>query len=279
MDEKGLGERLQDARKHKRITQQELCQTSGLSYSTLAKIERGAIKSPSIFTVARVAESLGLSLDELMGLTTHPTKGKLVSQRGAKFVFFDVNGCLVQFTHHSFLRLANESGIPVDVIQGLYWEYNDSINRGEKDVEDLNTALSAALGMEVDWLDYYLETVEPIPGMADLLQWASERYKIGLLTNTMPGFVEALQAREKIPHVNFDVIIDSSVVGMVKPEPNIYQLAQERSGVEGGEILFVDDLSSNIVAAKPLGWHTIWFDPYRPEESIASIRLALEPAN
>ena len=95
----------------------------------------------------------------------------------------------------------------------------------------------------------------------------------------MPGFVEAFQAREKIPHVNFDVIIDSSVVGMVKPEPSIYQLAQDRSGVEGGEILFVDDLSSNIVAAKPLGWHTIWFDPYRPEESIASIRLALEPAN
>lgn len=277
MDEKGLGQRLQDARKQRHITQQELCQRSDLSYSTLAKIERGAIKSPSIFTVARVAEALELSLDELMGLTATP-KGKRTSKRGTKFVFFDVNGCLVQFTHHSFLRLANDSGIPVDVIQGLYWEYNDAINRGEKDVDDLNTALSAALGMDVDWLDYYLETVEPIPGMADLLQWASEHYKIGLLTNTMPGFIQALQARELIPHVPFDIIIDSSEVGMVKPEPQMYALAQEKAGVDGSEILFVDDLSSNIVAAKPFGWHTIWFDPYRPEESIASIRTALEPA-
>jgi HAD superfamily hydrolase (TIGR01509 family) len=278
MDEKSLGQRLQDVRRQRHVTQQELCQKSGLSYSTLAKIERGAIKSPSIFTVARVAESLSLSLDELMGFTIRPAKGSITSKRGTKFVYFDVNGCLVQFTHHSFLRLANESGVPVDIIQGLYWEYNDAINKGEKDVEELNAALSKTLNMEVDWLDYYLETVEPIPGMADLLEWASERYAIGLLTNTMPGFVEALQAREKIPPVIFDAIIDSSVVGAIKPEAHIYELAQERSGVEGKEVLFVDDLSSNLVAAKPFGWHTIWFDPYRPEESIASIRLALEPS-
>ena len=47
--EVGLGRRLQEARKKANFTQQELCQKAGLSYSTLAKIERGAIKSPSIF--------------------------------------------------------------------------------------------------------------------------------------------------------------------------------------------------------------------------------------
>lgn len=278
MDEKGLGQHLQDARKQRHITQQELCQKSGLSYSTLAKIERGAIKSPSIFTVARVAAVLDISLDQIMGLSGQPLRKKLVSKRGTKFVYFDVNGCLVQFTHQSFSKLAEKSGVPVDVIQGIFWEYNDAINKGEKSVDELNVALSKALHMDIDWLDYYLDTVQPVPGMADLLTWASERYSVGLLTNSMPGFVEALQAREKIPPITFDVIIDSSVVGTIKPEPHIYELAEEHSGFIGSELLYVDDLSSNLVAAKPFGWHTIWFDPYRPEESIASIRLALDPA-
>jgi len=45
-DEKALGQRLQKARQNAGLTQQELCQKAGLSYSTLAKIERGAIKAP-----------------------------------------------------------------------------------------------------------------------------------------------------------------------------------------------------------------------------------------
>ena len=69
MNEKGLGLRLQKARKAAGLTQQELCQKSGLSYSTLAKIERGAIKSPSIFTIHQIAMVLNLGIDELLGIT------------------------------------------------------------------------------------------------------------------------------------------------------------------------------------------------------------------
>jgi transcriptional regulator with XRE-family HTH domain len=49
--EKALGKRLQEARQKAGLTQQQMCHKAGLSYSTLAKIERGAIKAPSIFTV------------------------------------------------------------------------------------------------------------------------------------------------------------------------------------------------------------------------------------
>lgn len=155
-------------------------------------------------------------------------------------------------------------------------EFDDAVNRGNRSVEDMNAALSQALGMDVDWLDCYLNTVQEIPGMVDLVAWAHEHYHVGLLSNSMPGFIEALQARGKIPQIQFDVIVDSSQVGMVKPERRIYEIAAEQTGVAHSEILFVDDLSTNLVAAKEFGWHTIWFDPYRPEESISSIRQALE---
>lgn len=279
MDEVGLGKALQGARKAAGMTQQDLCHAAQLSYSTLAKIERGAIKSPSVFTVARIAQVLNSSVDALLGLQTAPAaqNGKKTAKSGAQFVFFDVNGCIVQFTHNAFAKLSQEYNISVSQIQAVFWEYDEDINRGTKQVEDLNRALSELLGAPIDWLDYYLQTTEPIGGMHELLTWAAEHYKIGLLTNSMPGFVDALRATGKIPDVTFDVIIDSSVVGATKPDTAIYEAALEQSSYSGSEILFVDDLQANLAAAqRQFNWNTIWFDPYRPDISIATIRQALE---
>jgi transcriptional regulator with XRE-family HTH domain len=73
MDEKTLGSRLQLARRRAGLTQQELCQKAGLSYSTLAKIERGAIKSPSVFTVAAIAGATNTSIEDLLNLQRQQT--------------------------------------------------------------------------------------------------------------------------------------------------------------------------------------------------------------
>src|SRR5258708_5653877 len=132
MDEKGLGKRLQQARQAAGLTQQSLCQKAGLSYSTLAKIERGAIKAPSVFTIGQLAAVLGTSLDALVGTAYIPTTtSKIHSKSGISFAFFDINGCLVRFFHKAFTRLAEESGAPADVIETTFWHYNDAVCRGE----------------------------------------------------------------------------------------------------------------------------------------------------
>src|SRR5690606_32741968 len=104
------------------LTQQELCQKSGLSYSTLAKIERGAIKSPSIFTVQQIAATIGVSIDELIG--NNPIKAVVVekkrSKNGVSFVYFDVNGCLVRFFHRAFSAIAQETGVSSDVVETTF---------------------------------------------------------------------------------------------------------------------------------------------------------------
>src|SRR3954471_18369547 len=109
MDEVGLGKRLQEARKSAGLTQQDLCQRAGLSYSTLAKIERGAIKAPSIFTIQSIAGALSTNLNDLMG-DFGPTRAAITtpkkrSKNGVRFVYFDINGCLIRFFHPAFTRL------------------------------------------------------------------------------------------------------------------------------------------------------------------------------
>ena len=278
VDEKGLGLRLQAARKAAGLTQQELCQKAHLAYSTLAKIERGAIKAPSIFTIQSIADTVGLSLDELIG-SNAPAKPKLAkktSKSGITFVYFDINGCLVRFFHQAFGRLGQETGVAVDQIETTFWHYNDAVCRGEMSMNDFNKAYSKRLGLEsLDWQRYYLDAVEPIAEMQTFLPWASEYYEVGLLSNIMPGFIEALQAAGKVPTLPYRSIVDSSVVKAIKPEPEIYRIAQQMAGVPAEQILLVDDSRTNLMAAEKSGWNVLWFDDYQPAESVDHIKQAL----
>ncbi|HJQ09209.1 MAG TPA: HAD-IA family hydrolase [Candidatus Saccharimonadales bacterium] len=281
MDEKGLGRRLQAARLSVGLTQQALCQKAGLSYSTLTKIERGAIRSPSIFTIQSIASALGVGLDVLMGSAPAATPApKQRSKSGVSFVYFDINGCLVRFFHRAFTKLSDVTGAPADIIETTFWHYNDLVCRGEMDLAAFNRKLAHELRTDtpVDWQDYYLDAIEAIPVMQELAQWAATHYRVGLLTNIMPGFIDVMIQKGFIPNVPYDAIIDSSQVKAIKPEAKIYTLATEEAHCPAGEILLIDDSRVNLMAAEKHGWHVLWFDDYRPDESVARIRGALEPA-
>lgn len=282
MDEKGLGKRLQDARRAAGLTQQDLCQRANLSYSTLAKIERGAIKSPSIFTIQNIAAALGVSLDVLIGapsptLLVTAIEKKHQSKSGVKFVYFDINGCLVHFFQGAFVKLAADTNMPADAIETAFWHYNDEVCRGTIALNDFNRAFAERIGVDdLDWAEYYFNAIEPVEGMKELVEWTAKNYHVGLLTNIMPGFVATMRERKLLPTVNYEHIIDSSEVGAIKPEPQIYEIAVQKAGFEPHEILLIDDSRPNLMAAEKFDWHVLWFDSYRPVEAIGRIRSALE---
>jgi FMN phosphatase YigB (HAD superfamily) len=285
MDEKGLGKRLQMARQNAGLTQQALCHKADISYSTLTKIERGAIKAPSIFTIQNIAEALGIGLDELMAGTggssksSHSGGGKKRSKSGVSFVYFDINGCLVRFFHRAFTRLSEDTGAAADTVETVFWHYNDLVCKGEMSLAEFNQKLTEELGAIelIDWKSYYMEAIEPIPAMHELVRWAAQNYRVGLLTNIMPGFVPEMLERGLLPNVAYDAIVDSSEVHAIKPEPEIYEIAAERAHCSPAEILFIDDSRANLMAAGKQDWHVLWFDDSHPEEAAERIRSALEP--
>ena len=277
--EKSLGLRVQQARKEAGYTQQQLCQDSGLSYSTLAKIERGAIKAPSVFTIQQIAQSLGISMDELAGVqkASEHKKPKKRSKGGIEFVYFDINGCLVHFYHRAFTTLADSTGATVDEVETTFWKYNDLVCRGDMSIAEFNNILGEKLNTKnLNWTEYYMKAVEPIEETMELVKWAAEHYRIGLLSNIMPGFIEEMLKRKLLPDLEYDAVIDSSSTGYIKPEEEIYKKAQEMSGANSEEILFVDDSRANVMAAGQMGWHVLWFDDSHPAESVKRIRQTLE---
>ncbi len=63
---KSIGDKIKAWRKKRDITQDALAKKADIPYTTLAKIESGVIQNPSIQSVSKIADGLGVSLDELM---------------------------------------------------------------------------------------------------------------------------------------------------------------------------------------------------------------------
>jgi len=279
MDEKTLAKRLQLARRRAGLTQQELCHKASLSYSTLAKIERGAIKTPSVFTIAAIAEATQTPMEELLGLKSKiavSTEPKKTSKTGVKFVYFDINGVLLHFFERVYAQIARDADKPSDVVETIFWRYHGAINRGIMSMREFNAKLAKEYEIkDFDWQKYYLANVEQTPGTDKLIKWVATHYEVGILTNSMPGTVDDLKAGGFIPDIPYTAVADSSKIGAIKPERRIYEAATQLASVKPKEILLVDNERPNLTAADHQGWQVLWFDDYHPEESIARIKKVL----
>jgi HAD superfamily hydrolase (TIGR01509 family) len=89
-----------------------------------------------------------------------------------------------------------------------------------------------------------------------LLRRLAERFRLGVVSNSY-GNMPMLLAEARLGP--FDVVIDSAVAGIAKPDPAIYALAAERLGVAPGAILHVgDSWERDVVPAAAAGMRTAW---------------------
>jgi putative hydrolase of the HAD superfamily len=71
----------------------------------------------------------------------------------------------------------------------------------------------------------------------------------------------------------FDVVLESSRLGLRKPEPAFYELACERLDVKPDEAVFLDDLGVNLKPAKAMGMTTIKVSD--PDTAIAELETVV----
>ena len=88
------------------------------------------------------------------------------------------------------------------------------------------------------------------------------RLKIGLITNNVASPDSAglnPSGRDAVLGL-FHEVIESSKVGMRKPDPAIYRMMCDALGVAPAQAVFLDDLGVNLKPARALGMHTIKVD-------------------
>ena len=139
------------------------------------------------------------------------------------------------------------------------------LERSEVSVEEFSELFaeeSAMLGHRVpgaEVLTCFLSS-RVRPEMLEAIRRCSMRLKTGLLTNnfvTIEGrpVTDSRELGTVLEH--FDVIIESSQVGVRKPDPRFYELACARLEIRPSEAVFLDDLGVNLKPARAMGMKTI----------------------
>lgn len=113
---------------------------------------------------------------------------------------------------------------------------------------------------------------KPVPGMRELLRALHERgVKLGVLTNSEG------RAKELVDELGFgsflDVVVDSGLEGIEKPDPRIFARLAERLNCSCAEIVHVgDSYEADVLGALGAGMIPIWFLPELPTTLPPAVR-------
>ena len=105
------------------------------------------------------------------------------------------------------------------------------------------------------------------------------RYQLLLLSNTNDLHARQFTAQFADVFAHFDKLVLSHEIGLRKPSPAIFAYCERVAGVPPGEVLFIDDLPTNVQAARDYGWGGIVYRPgtdLTPQLAAAGVVLAPE---
>ena len=108
--------------------------------------------------------------------------------------------------------------------------------------------------------------------LVDFIRSLRPRRKTGVISNAWPDSRQYLTDKKLIDA--FDALIISSEVGLMKPDPRIYQLALDKLGVAAKEAVFVDDAAINVDAARALGMQGVLFR--EPRRALSDLKEILK---
>lgn len=205
-------------------------------------------------------------------------------------VIFDFGGVVTSSPFEAFDRMEAERGLPRGLVRGINAADPDGnawarFERAEIDAATFDRLFAdeaRALGHELpgaDVLALLAGDVRPAV-VAAIDRLKADGYALGCITNNVPSGegpsmaltpdraagIAAILAR-------FDRVIESSKVGVRKPNPRIYAMMTDALGVDSAECVYLDDLGVNCKPAAAMGMTAIKVTS--GEQAIADLERAL----
>jgi putative hydrolase of the HAD superfamily len=184
--------------------------------------------------------------------------------------FFDFGGVILSSPFEAFNRYEREHDLPQGLIRTINstnpdanaWARFERSEVGFDEFCDLFEAEARQLGHELAARDVIPLLAGDIRDeMVEALRRCSEVLVTACLTNNWVAFDDVPSdgragGRDHVLGL-FDHVIESSKVGVRKPDPAFYELACSTAGVEPTEVVFLDDLGVNLKPAREMGMTTI----------------------
>ena len=199
-------------------------------------------------------------------------------------VLWDFGGVILTSPFEAFRRYESATGLPQDFIRTINstnphsnaWALLERSDISTKEFDELFAQESSARGHRVPGADVLALLAGDIrPNMVAALDAViAAGFKTACLTNNMVTtnndmvttsdntVTTSESSNERASTLTavmnrFDVIVESSKVGVRKPEPRFYEIACEMLDVSPGECVFLDDLGINLKPAAAMGMRTI----------------------
>ena len=180
-------------------------------------------------------------------------------------VLWDFGGVILTSPFEAFAHFERNNGLPDAFLRSVNatnphdnaWAHLERNTIGPAEFDTQFATESEALGHRVAGADVLaLLSGEVRPEMVTALDRVKEA---GLLTACLTNNVVGGDPRPDVADVmkRFDQVVESSKVGVRKPEPRFYEIACELLVVEPGECVFLDDLGINLKPASAMGMRTI----------------------
>ncbi len=150
---------------------------------------------------------------------------------------------------------------------------------GKRSEEELQKSLGQITGMDLAQVDAFMHDLweeylgELNTELAAYFSSLRPRYQTALLSNSYVGARSQEQERYHFDEMT-DLIIYSHEEGTAKPERRIFELTCERLGVQPEEMVFLDNIEPNVIAAREFGIHAILFQ--ETAQAIADVQIYLE---
>lgn len=188
-------------------------------------------------------------------------------------VIWDFGGVLTTSPFEAFSRYEVANSLPKDFVRSVNavniqenaWA---KLERSEVTADEFDVLFrdeSRALGHEVPGKDILgLLSGDVRPAVVKALETCKAHVKVGCITNNAPvgkgaGMSSDANKAAQVSEIMtlFDHVIESSKLGIRKPDPRIYALMCEALDVDPKHCVYLDDLGINLKPARAMGMHTI----------------------
>jgi putative hydrolase of the HAD superfamily len=183
-------------------------------------------------------------------------------------VIFDLGGVVFPSPFEAFDAHDREAGFPDGTVRGIIRTSSETgawaaLERGELALTEFHAQLEAEareVGVQLDAARLMATVASefgPRPSMATAIRSIqAANLRTAALTNNWPR-PDGAEFPPTGNGLGFDVVIESAVVGLRKPDPRIYELVLSKLGVDATETVFLDDLGINLKPARAMGMTTI----------------------
>lgn len=203
-------------------------------------------------------------------------------------VLWDFGGVITSSPFEAFARYEAERGLPKNFIRTINTQNPDDNAWAKLERSEVNAAeFSALFQREAQALGHDVPgsaVLELLDGqvrekMVSALATLKPHYKIACLTNNVrsgrgPGMNRSPERAARVAEVMslFELVVESSKVGVRKPEPRFYLSACESLNIDPERAIYLDDLGINLKPARAMGMRTIKVvDPDEALQALATL--------